>query len=90
MVRRPGLMQVPFGLLRGHRATDTVRVRDPYRSVNEEEARDTFKTLRNQQIATGCARLYHDWAQLESQSGQLGKAVSVLKKGISERAQPQE
>lgn len=59
-------------------------------SVNEDDARDTFKTLRNQRITTGAASLYHLWASLEVGSGESGtrRALSVLAKGIKEKAQP--
>lgn len=58
------------------------------RGRNEDEARDTFKTLKNQHIGDGCALLYHDWAALEAKSGNISKALSILHKGLKENAQP--
>jgi hypothetical protein len=57
-------------------------------SINEDDARDTFKTLRNQHITSGAANLYHLWASLEARSGDISKALSLLTKGIKEKAQP--
>lgn len=57
-------------------------------AVNEDDARDTFKTLRNQHITSGAANHYHLWASLEAGSGDISKALSVLAKGIKEKAQP--
>jgi hypothetical protein len=59
-----------------------------HRACSEDEARDTFKTLKNLHIASRSAALYADWAQLEAKSGNTSKAVGVLQKGLSEGAQP--
>lgn len=58
------------------------------RERNEDEARDTFKTLKNQHIGDANAHLYHQWAALEAKAGEISKAISILQKGIKERAQP--
>jgi hypothetical protein len=56
--------------------------------LSEDEARDTFKTLKNLQVAGSSAQLYYDWATLEAKSGNMSKAIGVLQKGISQGAQP--
>ena len=58
------------------------------RRRNEDEGRDLFKALKNQHIGDTCAVLYSEWAQLEAASGNAGKAVAVLQKGLKERAEP--
>ncbi len=60
----------------------------PPRRRNEDEGRDLFKALKNQHIGDTCAVLYSEWAQLEAASGNAGKAVAVLQKGLKERAEP--
>ncbi|GAX81238.1 hypothetical protein CEUSTIGMA_g8670.t1 [Chlamydomonas eustigma] len=55
---------------------------------NEDDARDTFKTLKNQLPGESNAHLFHTWATLEAGSGNMSKALSILQKGMKERAQP--
>ncbi|KXZ54691.1 hypothetical protein GPECTOR_4g759 [Gonium pectorale] len=55
---------------------------------NEDEGRDLFKALKNQHMGDSCAHLYHEWALLEHQAGNTNKAISILQKGIKERAEP--
>jgi serine/threonine-protein kinase TTK/MPS1 len=55
---------------------------------NEDEGRDIFKALRNQHLRDTCALLYYTWAGLEQHSGNTSKAVSLLEKGLAERAEP--
>ncbi|KAJ9506102.1 hypothetical protein QJQ45_016590, partial [Haematococcus lacustris] len=55
---------------------------------NEDEARDTLKTLKNQHIGDSAAHLYHLWATLESKSGYHSKALAILNKAIKDKAQP--
>ena len=59
-----------------------------YRNVHE--ARETYKTLKDQNIgnAATCAQLYADWAAMESSAGEVERALSVLRKGIKAGAQP--
>ena len=40
-----------------------------YRQRSEDEARDTFKTLKSQLIGDSFAYLYSEWALLENQAG---------------------
>jgi hypothetical protein len=58
------------------------------RKYNEDDARDTFKTLKNQLPGECNAHLFHTWATLEAGSGNLSKALSIQQKGMKERAQP--
>ena len=58
------------------------------RQHNEDEARDTFKTLKNQHIADSNALLFHEWASLEAKSGNVTKALDILGKAIKDNAQP--
>ena len=57
---------------------------------NQEDGRDTFKTLRSQHIGDRSALLYYEWAALEATGGGGGasKAAAVLAKGLREGAQP--
>lgn len=59
-----------------------------HRPRDEDDARDTFKALKNQHIGDGHASLYHQWAQLEASSGNTSKALAVIQKGLKERAEP--
>lgn len=59
-----------------------------HRSRSPDDARDTFKTLKNQHIGDGCAFLYSEWASLEYASGNVSKALGILAKGLREKAQP--
>ncbi|KAA6419896.1 MAG: Serine threonine kinase [Trebouxia sp. A1-2] len=54
----------------------------------QDEGRDAFKSLKNQQIADKSALLYLQWADLELKSGNTNKAIKQLKTGIKESAQP--
>lgn len=58
------------------------------RERHEDEARDTFKTLKNQHIGDSNAHLYYEWAALEAKAGSISKALSIVQKGIKENAQP--
>jgi len=58
------------------------------RRHNEDEARDTFKTLKNQHVADSSALLFHAWASLEAGSGNTSKALGILGKALKENAQP--
>lgn len=58
------------------------------RHKSQDDARDTFKTLKNQHIGDGCACLYHEWASLEHSAGNVSKAISIVHKGIKADAQP--
>jgi serine/threonine-protein kinase TTK/MPS1 len=60
------------------------------RARSQDDARDTFKTLRSQNIGDTCALLYTEWATLEAAAGHASKAVAVLQKGRKNNAQPQE
>ncbi|KAF6261004.1 hypothetical protein COO60DRAFT_832255 [Scenedesmus sp. NREL 46B-D3] len=53
-----------------------------------DDARDTFKTLKNQHIGDASAHLYHEWACLEHAAGNISKALGVLAKGLRADAQP--
>lgn len=64
------------------------RLKPGCRLKSEDEGRDLFKALKNQHIGDTCAHLYGAWAQLERASGNDGKAVSVLQKGLKEGAEP--
>jgi hypothetical protein len=57
---------------------------------NVHEARETYKTLKDQNIgdAATCAALYADWAALEAGSGERERALSILRKGLKAGAQP--
>ncbi|KAL0032168.1 hypothetical protein WJX77_008646 [Trebouxia sp. C0004] len=54
----------------------------------QDEGRDAFKSLKNQQIADKSALLYLQWADLELKSGNTNKAIKQLKTGIKESAEP--
>ena len=60
------------------------------RQRSPDDARDTFKTLKSQNIGDSCALLYTEWAALEAAAGHVSKALGVLQKGIRDRAQPVE
>lgn len=58
------------------------------RYKNQDDARDTFKTLRSQHIGDRSALLYYEWAALEQLAGHASKAAAVLSKGLREAAAP--
>jgi hypothetical protein len=60
----------------------------PCRLRNPDDARDTFKTLKNQLIGDSSAHLYAEWAKLEQSAGNTSKALGILSKGLREGAQP--
>jgi hypothetical protein len=60
----------------------------PHRCRNQDDARDTFKTLKSQHIGDQYAGLYAEWAALENMDSNAFKALSVLAKGLKERAEP--
>jgi lipopolysaccharide biosynthesis regulator YciM len=60
----------------------------PCRARSPDDARDTFKTLKNQHIGDASAHLYYEWACLEHAAGNVSKALGVLAKGIRAEAQP--
>ncbi|WIA08718.1 hypothetical protein OEZ85_008142 [Tetradesmus obliquus] len=53
-----------------------------------DDARDTFKTLKNQHIGDASAHLFYEWACLEHAAGNVSKALGVLAKGFRAEAQP--
>ena len=55
---------------------------------SEDDARDTFKTLKNQHVADNSAYLYHEWAKLEAGAGHSSKALGILNKALKEKAEP--
>lgn len=56
---------------------------------NQDDGRDTFKTLKSQRIGQNCSAVFLEWATLEHcNAGDTYKALSVLSKGIKEGAQP--
>lgn len=55
---------------------------------SQDDARDTFKTLKNQLVGDGSAFLYHEWASLEHAAGNVSKALGILAKGLRSDAQP--
>jgi serine/threonine-protein kinase TTK/MPS1 len=56
---------------------------------NQDDGRDTFKTLKSQRIGQNCSAVFLEWATLEHcNAGDTYKAMSVLSKGIKEGAQP--
>jgi hypothetical protein len=58
------------------------------RQHSEDEARDTFKALKNQHIGDANAQLFHMWAKLEATSGHDDKALAILNKALKGGAQP--
>lgn len=59
-----------------------------HRARSPDDARDTFKTLRNSAIGAASAQLYSDWAGLEYAAGSVSRALGILAKGFKEGAQP--
>ena len=55
---------------------------------SQEDARDTFKTLKNQLVGDGSAQLYYEWASLEHEAGNVSKALGIIAKGLRSEAQP--
>ncbi len=62
--------------------------RRPKRARSPDDARDTFKTLRNSSIGAASAQLYAGWAGLEYAAGNVARALGILAKGFKEGAQP--
>lgn len=58
------------------------------RARSPDDARDTFKTLKNQHIGDASAHLFYEWACLEHAAGNVSKALGVLAKGFRAEAQP--
>jgi hypothetical protein len=58
------------------------------RTRSQDDARDTFKTLKNQHIGDASASLYYEWAVLEHSAGNVSKALGILAKGMRAEAQP--
>lgn len=58
------------------------------RARSPDDARDTFKTLKNQHIGDASARLYYEWAVLEHSAGHISKALGIIAKGMRADAQP--
>ena len=54
----------------------------------QDDALDAIKALKTQQIGLSFAPMYLEWASIEAASGRLQKALSVVAKGIRERAAP--
>lgn len=52
------------------------------------EAQDYIKALKQQQIGVMYAPLYAEWAGIEAASGRTAAALSVVKKGLKQGAQP--
>eukprot|EP00873_Tetraselmis_striata_P044244 jgi/Tetstr1/464508/TSEL_009266.t1 len=55
---------------------------------SEDDARDTFKMLKNQTFGEKSAALYKEWAAFELSKGNRREAVARLKKGIKMGAEP--
>ena len=55
---------------------------------SHDDARDTFKTLKSQQIGEEYAIMYAEWAGLEAIVGSASKALSIVSKGIKTGAEP--
>lgn len=55
---------------------------------NADDARDTFRTLRDCHIGEGNARLYCEWASFEHRCGHTDKALDILAKALRGGAQP--
>ena len=53
-----------------------------------DDARDTFKTLKSQQIGEEYAVMYAEWAGLEALTGNSSKAASIVYKGLKTGAEP--
>jgi hypothetical protein len=58
------------------------------RARSQDDARDTFKTLKNQHIGDASAHLYYEWAVLEHSTGNVSKALGIIAKGMRAEAQP--
>ena len=58
------------------------------RARSQDDARDTFKTLKNQHIGDASAHLYYAWAVLEHSAGNISKALGIIAKGMRAEAQP--
>lgn len=58
------------------------------RTRSHDDARDTFKTLKNQHIGDASAHLYYEWAVLEHSAGNISKALGIIAKGMRADAQP--
>lgn len=58
------------------------------RTRSQDDARDTFKTLKNQHIGDASAHLYHEWAVLEHSAGNVSKALGIIAKAMRANAQP--
>jgi len=52
------------------------------------DALDSIKALKTQLIGLQYAPMYAEWAGMEAASGNTSKALSIVKKGLSEAAQP--
>lgn len=59
-----------------------------HRPRGADEARDIFKTLKNQHLADTRAAMYHEWAVLEHSAGNVSKALGIIAKGLRADAQP--
>lgn len=59
-----------------------------YRARSQDDARDTFKTLKNQHIGDSSAHLYYEWAVLEHSAGNVSKALGIIARGMRADAQP--
>lgn len=55
---------------------------------SHDDARETFKTLKSQQIGEEYAIMYAEWAGLEAMGGSASKALSIVSKGIKAGAEP--
>jgi len=56
--------------------------------TNEEDARDTFKTLKDQCFGEKSAYLYREWARFEASKGHWKDAIARLRKGMKAGAEP--
>ncbi|CAG9463572.1 unnamed protein product [Pedinophyceae sp. YPF-701] len=53
-----------------------------------EDARETYKSLKNNMIGTNQAVLFQEWAAFEAACGRHRKATDILRKGIDANAKP--
>lgn len=62
--------------------------RQQWLKSSSDDARETLKTLKSQNIGEEHALLYAEWAALEAKDNNKEKALSIVAKGIKANAQP--
>jgi len=62
--------------------------RQQWLKSSSDDARETFKTLKSQNIGEEHALLYAEWAALEAKDNNKEKALTIVAKGIKANAQP--